>query len=123
MSVSEEILYHRKAVIKYKRIKKKILCSKEENKNLTQESLIFDLKMAAQPHKQPNLEEVEAFLKNVQVQILEQPAENKHRFRYKSEGRATGTLLGESSSDEIKTYPKLKVIGYQVKKTLLLYPE
>lgn len=70
--------------------------------------------MAAQPtHKQPNLEEVEAFLKNVQVQILEQPAENKHRFRYKSEGRATGTLLGESSSDEIKTYPKLKVIGYQ----------
>ena len=71
--------------------------------------------MAAQTHKQPNLEEVEAFLKNVQVQILEQPAENKHRFRYKSEGRATGTLLGESSSDEIKTYPKLKVIGYQVK--------
>ena len=91
------------------------MCSKEENKNLTQ-SLIFDLKMAAQPHKQPNLEEVEAFLKNVQVQILEQPAENKHRFRYKSEGRATGTLLGESSSDEIKTYPKLKVIGYQVTK-------
>jgi len=69
--------------------------------------------MVAQPLKQPNLEEVEAFLKNVQVQILEQPAENKHRFRYKSEGRATGTLLGESSSDEIKTYPKIKVIGYQ----------
>ena len=84
------------------------MSSKEENKNLTQESLIFDLKMAAQPHKQPNLEEVEAFLKNVQVQILEQPAENKHRFRYKSEGRATGTLLGESSSDEIKTYPKFQ---------------
>ena len=44
---------------------------------------------------------------------IEQPAENKHRFRYKSEGRATGTLLGENATDDIKTYPKIKILGYQ----------
>ena len=59
-------------------------------------------------------EELEKALENVQVRILEQPAENKHRFRYKSEGRATGTLLGENSTDETKTYPRLEIRGYQV---------
>ena len=59
-------------------------------------------------------EDLEKALKNVQVRIIEEPAENKHRFRYKSEGRATGTLLGENSTDEIKTYPRLQIRGYQV---------
>jgi len=58
-------------------------------------------------------EDLEKALKNVQVRIIEEPAENKHRFRYKSEGRATGTLLGENSTDEIKTYPRLQIRGYQ----------
>ena len=58
-------------------------------------------------------ETVEDALRNVQVRIIEQPAENKHRFRYKSEGRATGTLLGDNSTDDIKTYPKIKIFGYQ----------
>ena len=52
---------------------------------------------------------------------IEQPAENKHRFRYKSEGRATGTLLGENSTDEIKTYPRLQIRGYQVLLILKTY--
>ena len=65
----------------------------------------------AKPVTQKDVEEA---LKNVQVRIIEQPAENKHRFRYKSEGRATGTLLGENSTDDLKTYPKVKIVGYQV---------
>ena len=59
-------------------------------------------------------EALEDELRNVQVSIIEQPAQSKHRFRYKSEGRATGTLLGENSTDDIKTYPKVKILGYQV---------
>jgi len=64
----------------------------------------------AEPVTQKDVEEA---LKNVQVRIIEQPAKNKHRFRYKSEGRATGTLLGENSTDDVKTYPKVKIMGYQ----------
>ena len=50
---------------------------------------------------------------NVQVQIIEQPTPNKHRFRYKNESRggAAGSLTGASSNQ--KTYPTIKILGYK----------
>ena len=50
---------------------------------------------------------------NVQVQIIEQPTPNKHRFRYKNESRggAAGSLNGASSNQ--RTYPTIKILGYK----------
>ena len=50
---------------------------------------------------------------NVQVQIIEQPTPNKHRFRYKNESRggAAGSLTGASSNQ--RTYPTIKILGYK----------
>jgi len=50
---------------------------------------------------------------NAQVQIVEQPAANKLRFRYECEGRAAGALTGASSTNDNRTFPTIKVIGYQ----------
>ena len=52
---------------------------------------------------------------NVQVQIIEQPTPNKHRFRYKNESRggAAGSLTGASSSSNERTYPTIKILGYK----------
>jgi len=50
---------------------------------------------------------------NVQVQIIEQPAPNKLRFRYECEGRAAGALTGASSTHDNRTFPTIKVHGYQ----------
>merc|ERR1712018_861310 len=47
------------------------------------------------------------------VRILEQPASHKLRFRYKCEGRGAGTLQGERSSAEKKTFPKIQIVGYK----------
>jgi hypothetical protein len=53
-------------------------------------------------------------LSNVAIKILEQPASNEHRFRYRSEGKSVGALPGANSTAEVKTYPMIKVTGYQV---------
>jgi len=50
---------------------------------------------------------------NVQVEIVEQPAPNKLRFRYECEGRAAGALTGASSTHDNRTFPTIKVHGYQ----------
>jgi len=50
---------------------------------------------------------------NVQVEIIEQPAPNKLRFRYECEGRAAGALTGASSTHDNRTFPTIKVHGYQ----------
>jgi len=50
---------------------------------------------------------------SVQVQIVEQPTPNKLRFRYECEGRAAGALTGASSTNENRTFPSIKVLGYQ----------
>lgn len=92
---------------------------------------------------------------NIKIEITEQPATNKLRFRllsfllfpfrrlgmrlllsiffnfqnyrqeilkniflrhyrYESEGRSAGTLLGRNTTNKTKTYPTLKIIGFQV---------
>ena len=57
--------------------------------------------------------EMQSNYNNVQVQIIEQPTPNKHRFRYKNESRggAAGSLTGASSNQ--RTYPTIKILGYK----------
>ena len=47
------------------------------------------------------------------VRILEQPASHKLRFRYQCEGRGTGTLQGQFSTADKKTFPKIQILGYK----------
>lgn len=43
------------------------------------------------------------------IEIIEQPKEADLRFRYKCEGRSAGSLLGEHSKGDRKTYPTIRV--------------
>ena len=47
------------------------------------------------------------------IKIIEEPASHKLRFRYPCEGRGAGSLLGENSTPEKKTFPKIRICGYQ----------
>jgi len=46
------------------------------------------------------------------VHILEQPKANSLRFRYQCEGRGAGALQGQHSTPEMKTFPKIQIVGY-----------
>jgi len=52
----------------------------------------------------------------IHVEIVEQPSENGFRFRYQSEGKNIGCLHGQTSNGPYRTYPKIKIVGYEVKK-------
>jgi len=43
------------------------------------------------------------------VEIMEEPRSRGLRFRYKCEGRSAGSLPGEHSTNEQKTFPSIKV--------------
>lgn len=43
------------------------------------------------------------------VVIVEQPQAKGQRFRYKCEGRSAGSIPGEHSTSENKTYPTIEV--------------
>lgn len=43
------------------------------------------------------------------VQIFEQPRQRGMRFRYKCEGRSAGSIPGDKSSDNNRTYPSIQV--------------
>lgn len=43
------------------------------------------------------------------VQIVEQPRARGLRFRYECEGRSAGSIPGETSTPERKTFPSIKV--------------
>ncbi|XP_066534570.1 proto-oncogene c-Rel isoform X2 [Hoplias malabaricus] len=45
------------------------------------------------------------------VQIFEQPKQRGMRFRYKCEGRSAGSIPGERSSDNNRTYPSIQILG------------
>jgi len=45
--------------------------------------------------------------------IVEQPAENRVRFRFPIEGRSAGSIAGVTSSAELKTFPTIEVVGYK----------
>ena len=44
------------------------------------------------------------------VEIIEEPRARGLRFRYKCEGRSAGSLPGERSTNEQKTFPTIKVV-------------
>ncbi|KAI4898034.1 hypothetical protein NFI96_019256 [Prochilodus magdalenae] len=45
------------------------------------------------------------------VQIFEQPKQRGMRFRYKCEGRSAGSIPGEKSSDNNRTYPSIQILN------------
>jgi len=47
------------------------------------------------------------------VEILEQPKSNSLRFRYECEGKGAGALQGKHSTQENKTFPKIKIHGFK----------
>merc|ERR1719367_74253 len=55
------------------------------------------------------------------LRILEQPKSNALRFRYQCEGRGAGALQGERSTAERKTYPRVQICNYKVKRNLISY--
>lgn len=48
---------------------------------------------------------------NPYVEIIEQPRQRGMRFRYKCEGRSAGSIPGEHSTDNNRTYPSIQVTG------------
>lgn len=51
-------------------------------------------------------------LRNVYVEITEQPMGKGLRFRYISEGRTAGSIQGEHSTNEHRTFPSIKIHNY-----------
>merc|ERR1711860_295840 len=47
----------------------------------------------------------------VRIEIIEQPAANRLRFRFASEGRGAGALQGTKSSASNRTHPSFRIIG------------
>jgi len=45
--------------------------------------------------------------------IIEQPAENRVRFRFPIEGRSAGSIAGVTSTAENKTFPTIEIVGYK----------
>jgi len=54
----------------------------------------------------------EVIAQKVQLEIVEQPACNRIRFRYECEGRSQ-SLQGKSTSHETRTYPSIRINGYK----------
>ncbi|XP_075452303.1 proto-oncogene c-Rel [Ascaphus truei] len=46
------------------------------------------------------------------IDIFEQPRQRGMRFRYKCEGRSAGSILGERSTDNNRTYPSIQMMNY-----------
>uniref|UniRef100_A0A3B4A822 RHD domain-containing protein n=1 Tax=Periophthalmus magnuspinnatus TaxID=409849 RepID=A0A3B4A822_9GOBI len=47
-----------------------------------------------------------------EVQIFEQPKQRGMRFRYRVEGRSAGSIPGEKSSENNRTYPSIQILNY-----------
>ncbi|XP_021347356.1 putative transcription factor p65 homolog isoform X2 [Mizuhopecten yessoensis] len=48
----------------------------------------------------------------VYVEIVEQPKQRGLRFRYECEGRSAGSIPGDKSTTERKTFPTIKIVNY-----------
>ncbi|XP_074532651.1 proto-oncogene c-Rel isoform X2 [Halichoeres trimaculatus] len=55
------------------------------------------------------------------VQVFEQPKQRGMRFRYKCEGRSAGSIPGEKSSDNSRTYPSVQILNYSGKGKVRVY--
>ncbi|XP_013391679.1 putative transcription factor p65 homolog [Lingula anatina] len=52
-------------------------------------------------------------VRDVWVQIVEQPRQRGMRFRYECEGRSAGSIPGENSTNEQRTFPAIKINNYK----------
>ncbi|XP_054584457.1 proto-oncogene c-Rel isoform X2 [Eptesicus fuscus] len=48
---------------------------------------------------------------NPYIEIIEQPRQRGMRFRYKCEGRSAGSIPGEHSTDNNRTYPSIQIMN------------
>ncbi|XP_061646167.1 proto-oncogene c-Rel isoform X1 [Phyllopteryx taeniolatus] len=55
------------------------------------------------------------------IRIFEQPRPRGMRFRYKCEGRSAGSIPGENSTDNNRTYPSLQILNYCGKGKVCVY--
>ncbi|XP_020502662.1 LOW QUALITY PROTEIN: proto-oncogene c-Rel [Labrus bergylta] len=69
----------------------------------------------------PSMLEDPNLLAEPAVQIFEQPKQRGMRFRYKCEGRSAGSIPGEKSSDNSRTYPSLQILNYSGKGKVKVY--
>lgn len=46
------------------------------------------------------------------LRIVEQPHPTLYRYRYKSEGRLAGSMLGIHSTKRVKTVPSIEIVDY-----------
>ncbi|XP_053568018.1 proto-oncogene c-Rel [Bombina bombina] len=46
------------------------------------------------------------------IEIFEQPRQRGMRFRYKCEGRSAGSILGERSTENNRSYPSIQIMNY-----------
>ncbi|XP_019404775.1 PREDICTED: proto-oncogene c-Rel [Crocodylus porosus] len=46
------------------------------------------------------------------IEIFEQPRQRGMRFRYKCEGRSAGSIPGEHSTDNNKTFPAIQIVNF-----------
>ncbi|XP_056147672.1 proto-oncogene c-Rel isoform X2 [Lampris incognitus] len=60
----------------------------------------------------PSLPEDHHLMAEPEVRIFEQPRQRGMRFRYKCEGRSAGSIPGEKSSDNNRSYPSLQILNY-----------
>ncbi|XP_068184152.1 proto-oncogene c-Rel isoform X2 [Antennarius striatus] len=61
------------------------------------------------------------YMAEPETQIFEQPKQRGMRFRYKCEGRSAGSIPGENSSDNNRTYPSLQILNYRDKGKVCVY--
>nr|AAI69362.1 V-rel reticuloendotheliosis viral oncogene homolog (avian) [Xenopus laevis]CAA89218.1 Xrel2 protein [Xenopus laevis] len=51
-------------------------------------------------------------LNDPHIEIFEQPRQRGMRYRYKCEGRCAGSIHGEHSTENNRTYPSIKIMNY-----------
>lgn len=59
-------------------------------------------------------------LKNARIRIIEQPANKALRFRYLCEGRSAGSIPGQHSTNDNRTYPAIEIEGYRGEVTIVV---
>ena len=67
---------------------------------------ILELLHIVPPRASPTLNQ----LQQPVVEITEQPKARGQRFRYKCEGRSAGSIPGENSTNEHRSYPTIQVM-------------
>ncbi len=63
-----------------------------------------DTKPYIQTIEQPGMADQKPY-----IQVIEQPRQRGFRFRYECEGRSAGSIPGDKSTNENRSYPSIKV--------------